>query len=239
MVKVITFNRIEYRLPDLSLIDSMDIAIMRFIQEKFGGRAPLSELNVITVMTALAPRWQESISIPLIKDMVPDGLLKAISSSFAEKELMYRIQKLEQLNLVKIYSEAWGDQSYTEEQRVVYLTSIGSEIAQYNGILLHGDSLDEAMNKILQLSLPMPIQEFYSINPREAYIALANETIEVGRNQIVMVKPVPHLAMFGVKFLNEIVIGPFTGTLKIVIVGGYAPITIKRGFQLGYIIHVY
>ncbi|MCS7111164.1 MAG: hypothetical protein N3D82_00405 [Ignisphaera sp.] len=237
MVRIVTFNRIGYKLPDLSLIDSMDVAIMRFIQEKFGGRAPLNELNVVTVMTALAPKWQESISIPLIKDMVPNGLLRALSSSFAEKELLSRIQKLEQLNLIKVDREVRSEQSFDEEQKIVSLTNIGREIAQYNGILLHGDSLDEAVDKLLQLSVPVPIQDVYTINPKEICIALPNETIEVEKGKTVSMKPVFHLAVFGVKFLNEVIIGPFSGIPKIIIMGGYAPITIRRGSQLGYIVH--
>lgn len=239
MIKLITFNRIDYKLLDLSLLDTMDIAIIKFVFEKFGGKAPLSELNVITVITALAPKWQESISIPLLRDMVPDGILRALSSNFAERELLSRIQKLEQLGIIRIDrpSIAKADQIANDEQNAtIYLTSIGKEIAQYNGLLLHGESIDEVMDKLLQLSIPLPMQEAYTINPREAYIAIPNEIIEVGQNQAILIKPVQQLSLLGVKFLNEVITGPFNGIPKIVIIGGYVPLTIRKGLQLGYVI---
>ncbi len=240
MVKVLTFNRIDYKLPNLSLIDAMDIAIMRFIYEKFNGEAPLNELNVATVMMVLAPKWQESISIPFIKDMVPNGLLRALSSSIAEKELLSKIQKLEQLGLIRIgrHFLAGDRQSTGDEHKTVFLTDIGRELAQYGGLLLQEGTIDEAMDKLLQLSTPLPIQETYVINPREAYIAIPNEVIEVGENQAIAIKPTSHLALFGIEFLNNIIIGPFNNIPKIVVMGGYIPVVIRRGSQLGYIIHI-
>ena len=242
MVKLITFNRIDYKLPDLSLIDPLDIAIVKFIYEKFGGKAPLDELNAVTVMAALGPKWQESISIPLIKDMVPNGILKALSSSFAEKELSLRIQKLEQLGLIKTGRYSLIDRSHPVNEgqgnKMVYLTNIGKEIAQYNGLLLEEGSFKETVNKLLQLSIPLPIQEIYTINPRDICMVVPNEIIEVEEGQAILIKPASHLALIGIKFLNDIIIGPFNDVPRLVIVGGYMPLTIRKGSKLGYIIPI-
>jgi deoxycytidine triphosphate deaminase len=241
MIGVITLNRIDYKLPDLSSMDSIDIAIIKFIYEKFDGKAPLDELNAVTVMLALGPRWQESISMPLIKDMIPSNLLKALSSNLAERELFFRIEKLEQLGIIKVhgYSSTSNTQSLQGDQnRIVYLTKIGREIAEYNGILFQNDSLEDIVEKLSQLSTSLPIQEIYTINPRELYIVIPNEIIEVERNHVVLLKPIPNLASLGIRFLTETIIGPFKGVPKIIIMGGYIPITIKKDIQIGYIIRL-
>jgi len=241
MIRVITLNRIDYKLPDLSSIDSIDIAIIKFIYEKFDGKAPLDELNAVTVMLALGPRWQESISMPLIKDMIPSNLLKALSSNLAERELFLRIEKLEQLGIIKVYGypSTSNTQSLQGDQnKVVYLTKIGREIAQYNGILFQNDSSEDIVEKLSQLSTSLPIQEVYTINPREFYIVIPNEIIEVERNHVVLLKPISNLASLGIRFLTETIVGPFKGVPKIIIMGGYIPITIKKNIQIGYIIRL-
>jgi len=241
MIGIITLNRIDYKLPDLSSIDSIDIAIIKFIYEKFDGKAPLDELNVATVMLALGPRWQESISIPLIKDMIPSNLLKALSSNLAERELFFRIQKLEQLGIIKVHEHPLTSDTQSlqrDQNRVVYLTKIGREIAQYNGILFQNNSSEDIVEKLSQLLSPLPIQEMYTINPKELYVVIPNEIIEVERNHVVLLKPILNLASLGVRFLTETIIGPFKGVPKIITMGGYIPITIKKDIQIGYIIHL-
>jgi len=225
----LTLARIEARLPDLSLVDDFDRALLSFIEEKYGGAAPLGEINALAVVGALAPKWREMISLPQLGSLIPEDLMRTVSTGLAERELAIRLEKLERLGLIERLPG--GD----EGKGKVVLTDIGRAIATYGGVSLRQREA-ELKAIISQLRVEVPPSSSYVLNPNEIVIALVREEIELRSYEIGFVTPSPKASLLGMQILNTVIEGPYAGRLEIMLRGGYVPIKLESGDHIANVI---
>jgi len=229
-MQILTLNRVEGILPNFSLLDPIDYHILRFIYEKYHGKASLDEIKVISSISLLAPRWKSSLMFPIVRDLIPEELLNAVSSNLAEKELDSRIQKLEVLGLITKTKEF--DNTSNELKDMIYLTNVGKMLAANEGVQI--DEEQDNMEMLKKVSRSIPQQSRYVINPAEILLVRVNEYLKLNSRSIGIIMPTQNISIFGIRILNNLIIGPFNAIPLLVLYGGYIPITIKVNDAIAY-----
>jgi len=179
-IQILTLNRVEGILPNFSLLDPIDYHILRFIYEKYHWKASLDEIKVITSISLLAPRLKSSLMFPIVRDLIPEELLNALSSSLAEKELDSRIQKLEVLGLITKAKEF--DSISNELKDMIYLTNVGKLLTANEGIQI-GEEQDN-IEILKKISRSIPQQSRYVVNPTEILLVRVNEYLKLDSRSI-------------------------------------------------------
>lgn len=221
----LTLGRVEARLPDLSAVDAFDITLLRFIEEKYSGIAPLAEINALAVVGALAPKWKEMISLPQLGPLIPEELMRSVSAGLAERELSMRLEKLERLGLIERLPGG------EEEKGRIMLTDVGRAIATLGGIPLKRRRT-ELLAFLSRLRIELPPEPSYILQPGEKVIIVPREELELKNNEIAFIFPAPSAALFGIQILSNIIEGPYSGPLELVIQGGYVPIQLESGADI-------
>ena len=216
----IRLRSVEAKLVDLRLVDLVDVEILKFIEEKYGGRAPLGELKSVAVVGGLAPRMKELISLPSISDLIPPDLLSSVSTALAERELEARLQKLESLNLVMRISGG--------EEVELILTDVGKAIASMGGIPTFR-SESEALAFLNRLRIELPPQPRYSLQCGELVAISTMDEVVLREGEVAIVEPSPTLSRFGVEVAPRVIEGPYRDRPELILRGGYAPIVLERG----------
>jgi len=225
----LTLARVEARVPDLSLVDDFDRALLSFIEEKYGGVAPLGEINALAVIGALAPKWREMISLPQLGSLIPEDLMRTVSTGLAERELAIRLEKLERLGLIERLPGS------DEGKGKIVLTDVGRAIAMYGGVSLRQREA-EFRAVLSRLRVEIPPSTSYVLNPNEIVVALVREEIELKSREIGFVVPSPRASLLGIQILNNVIEGPYTGCLEIVLRGGYVPVKLETGTHIANLI---
>ncbi len=222
MAKVarLRLRNVEAKLVDLRALDLVDIEILRFVEDKYDGVAPLGELKSVAIVGGLAPRLRELISLPSVEGLVPPDLLSSVSTALAEKELDARLQKLEALNLVSRLGS--GD-----EEKIV-LTDVGKAIATMGGVPTFR-SESEALAFLSRLRIEIPPQHRYPLQCNEIVVASTMEELELSSSEVALIKPSSTLSRFGISVAPQLIEGPFRGRPELILLGGYAPTVIERG----------
>ncbi len=223
----LTMDSVVAKLKDLSAVDPVDISILELIEDKFGGVAPVGELNALLIVGEFAPRWKEMVVLPSIQQFLPEDLVRAVSTGLAEKELEMRFTKLESLGLI--------ERIPGEDKGKIILTDLGKVIASSRGIPLSMEFrvLRAVMDR---LKMPIPPQDRYYLAPGEKVVVTTREVVEVRSGTIGIVVPSPRLSMFGASLANNVVEGPYSDILELVVIGGYAPLILERGVEIGFLI---
>ena len=216
---------VEAKMVNLSALDFVDIDILRFIEDKFDGIAPLGELKSVAVVGGLAPRLRELISIPQLRDMIPQDLLSGMTTALAEKELDARLSKLEALGLIERVRRG-------EEESVV-LTDVGKAIASMGGIPTFR-SLREVMAFLSRIRIELPPQPRYPLIPGDTVVVSVLDELELRSNEVAIIVPSTELALFGVDVAPKMIRGPYSDRPELILRSGYAPIVLERGQVVAY-----
>ncbi len=216
----IRLRSVEAKIVDLRLLDVVDVEILKFVEEKYGGTAPLGELKSVAVVGGLAPRLRELISLPSLAQYLPPELVSSVSTALAEREIDARIAKLENLNLLMRVGAG-------EEAQVV-LTDVGKAVASMGGIPTFR-SESEALAFLHRLRIELPPQSRYPLQGGEYVVVSTMDELELSSRELAMLTPSPTLSMFGVSIAPSAVRGPYRGRLELVVGGGYAPVVLERG----------
>jgi len=212
------------KVVDVSVLDAVDLEILRFVAEKYGGSAPLDEVRAIAVLGALAPRWREFLALPpQILDLVPQDLLNTLAASMGGKELELRLRKLEALGLVV------QEKGVDGEQRIV-LTEIGREVASMKPIDLVR-SPDPWREFFERWVAPIEREE-YLLMPGERIVVQTMESIELDSDELLLLVPSSRIGIVGIDIATRLIEGPRIGRLDLVLVGGYVPTVIGRGMEI-------
>ncbi len=224
MVKTIrlSLGRVIAKLKDFSLLDPLDIALLRFVYERYGREAPLGEINAVVVLSALAPRWREMLSIPSVQPYVPSELFTALTANLAEKELNNRLMKLESLGLIEIHRD-----DTQKDKGKLLLTELGKVLAVQGGIPL--DSVDALRGILELLQEPIPPSENYVIPPNQRVIAISREMVRLRENELCILQVEEPLSRLGVFIANNLVWGPYNDHLELIIVNTAIPIVLRSG----------
>ncbi|NPA96487.1 MAG: hypothetical protein GXO32_02655 [Crenarchaeota archaeon] len=211
---------VEAKIIDLRALDPIDIEILRFIEEKYGGTAPLGELKSVAVVGGLAPRLRELMSIPSVAEYLPPDILSSVSTALAEREIDARIAKLESLNLLM--------KSVSGEETRVVLTDVGKAVASMGGIpTFRSDS--EALAFLHRLRMELPPQSRYPLQSGEHVAISTMDELELSSREVAILSPSPTLSLFGVSVSPRVIEGPFSDRPTLIVGGGYAPIVLERG----------
>ena len=211
---------VEAKIVDLRMLDLVDVEILRFIEDKYGGVAPLGELKSVAVVGGLAPRLRQLISIPTIEQLMPPELLSSVSTALAEKELEARLGKLEAMNLVSRVGKG-------EEERVV-LTDVGRAVATMGGVPTFR-SESEALAFLSRLRIELPPQHRYPLQCDEVVVVSTMDELPLSSREVAIIETSSTLSRFGVSVLPRVIEGPYRDRPELIVRGGYAPTVIERG----------
>jgi len=206
------------------LLDDLDVLMLRYIAEKYGGSIPIEELKVAVTLGALAPKWRELLSLPAVQGLIPGELMSAISTNLAERELGGRIDKLVGLGLARRVKE--------EGVEKVVLTPLGALVGNAGALPL--STPPEVLETTFQ---SLELLDSVILRPGERLVVESREEVST-KGCTGVVVGLSDVASLGLYIVPVVLPPGFTGRPRLTVVGGQIPVLIRRGDRIAYVVRV-